>query len=59
MIIEYSKSKPNKETFQIKPIKKLIRKYVGLAYLDVFPYPFDMDALAMLKTFENNPIYNS
>tara|TARA_R100000664_G_scaffold5382_1_gene10261 strand:+ start:402 stop:860 length:459 start_codon:yes stop_codon:yes gene_type:complete len=56
MIIKYAKSKPNKETFQIPPIKKLMRKYVGLAYLDVFPYPFDMDALAMLKTFENNSI---
>jgi hypothetical protein len=53
MIIEYSKSKPNKETFQIKPIKKLIRKYVGLAYLDVFPYPFDLDALTLLGSCES------
>lgn len=56
MIINYARSKPNKETFQIPPIKKLLRKYVGFAYLDVFPYPFDMDALAMLQTFESNSV---
>ena len=56
MIIKYARSKPNKETFQIPPIKKLMKKYVGFAYLDVFPYPFNMDALAMLKTFDDNSV---
>jgi len=56
MFIHYARSKPNKETYQIPPIKKLMRKYVGLAYLDVFPYPFDMDALVMLKTFGSNSV---
>lgn len=44
---------PNKETFQISPIQKVLRKYVGLAYLDVFPYPFNLDALTLLKNFED------
>ncbi len=48
MNLIYRKAPPNKETFQIKPIKKLIKKYVGLAYLDAFPFPFDLDALTLL-----------
>jgi len=53
MITTYRKAPPNKETFQIKPIKKLIKKYVGLAFLDAFPYPYNLDALSLLATFKN------
>ena len=44
---------PNKRTFQINPIKNLIRAYKreGI-WADPFPYPFKQEALQYLSTFE-------
>lgn len=46
---------PNKRTFQIKPIKQLIKKYTPAAanILDLFSYPFDIDALEKCKLWPN------
>ena len=49
---------PNKQTFQIKPIKRLIeretREYNTI--LDLFPYPFERDALEVAKETPDNSI---
>ena len=47
---------PNKRTFQIKPIKELIKKEVRSYddWLDPFPYPYKRDALEELANWENN-----
>lgn len=47
---------PNHKTFEIKPIKQLILKELGDSYTDVFPHPYDRDALEMLKEKESNSI---
>jgi tRNA G10 N-methylase Trm11 len=46
---------PNKLTFTIKPIKKLLQKYgYNKSWCDPFPYPFKVDALEYLKTLNSN-----
>ena len=42
---------PNKKTFQIKPIKNLIERETRncKVILDLFPYPFERDALEVAK----------
>ena len=41
---------PNKRTFQIKPIKRLLAKYIcNGKWVDPFPYPFKVDALQTMK----------
>lgn len=49
---------PNKRTFQIKPIKKLIdeEKPYRCEWLDPFPYPYIDDALEHLKPIESDSI---
>lgn len=47
---------PNHKTFEIKPIKQLILEELGESYTDVFPHPYDRDALQMLKEKESNSI---
>lgn len=47
---------PNHKTFQIKPIKELIKKELGDNYTDVFPHPYDRDALELLKTIPDESI---
>ena len=40
----------NKNTFQIKPIAKLLKEETSGTVLDPFPYPYSTDALEFLKT---------
>ena len=56
MIIERVWAMPNHKTFEIKPIKQLILEELGQSYTDVFPHPYDRDALQMLKEKESNSI---
>jgi len=44
---------PNKNTFQIPPIKNLIEGYKEGLILDPFPFPYKEDALDYLNRFEN------
>jgi len=44
---------PNKETFQIKPIKELISLYNTFDFIDPFPYPYKKDAMKYLTQFHN------
>ena len=52
-------AQPNKQTFIIKPIQELIKKYKqGVAssfgeIVEPFPYPFKKDALEYLKGLDN------
>ena len=48
----------NHKTFDIKPIKKLISDELGSSYTDVFPHPYDRDALEMMKELESNSVKN-
>jgi len=45
---------PNKRTFQIKPIARLIEKYKVRNWLDPFPYPYAVDALEYLNQYSDN-----
>lgn len=57
MIISRVWAMPNKRTFQIKPIKELIKDEVGAEkWLDLFPYPFKEDALKVLFTIEDGSL---
>lgn len=47
---------PNHRTFQIKPIKELLREHLGEDFIDPFPFPFEKDALSYLKSFENESV---
>ena len=40
---------PNKHTFSIKPIKKLLKQEVKEPILDLFPYPYQRDALESIR----------
>ncbi len=40
---------PNKQTFTIKPIAKLLKQEVNQPCIDPFPYPFERDALEYLR----------
>jgi len=40
---------PDKETFQIKPIKELLLKYNKGIILDLFPFPFKEDCFKVLE----------
>ena len=49
---------PNHKTFEIKPIKELIeQERIAGAYLDLFPYPYERDALQYLKELPDNSIW--
>ncbi len=56
---------PNKRTFNIKPIRKLIEKHSYMAnwhscmintWIDPFPYPYKRDALEYLSEFKDNSV---
>jgi len=48
---------PNKRTFQIKPIKRLIeREKCNGVWIDLFPYPFKRDALEHLLELDDSSI---
>ncbi len=47
---------PNHKTFEIKPIKRLIRDELSTEYTDPFPHPYDRDALQMLKDTPNGSV---
>lgn len=48
---------PNKRTFQIKPIKRLLAKYIcNGKWVDPFPYPFKVDALVMMKEIPDGSV---
>ena len=59
MKIERAWAMPNKHTFTIKPIKRLIeretRGYKNT--IDLFPYPFEKDALEHAKDLPDNSVY--
>ena len=58
MKIERDWSMPNKRTFQIKPIRRLLEQENALHYQDPFPYVESrlefVDALSYLSTFPDN-----
>jgi len=47
---------PNKRTFGIKPINKLIGDYTFGEWVDPFPYPFVKDAIEYLKEFVDGSV---
>ena len=49
---------PNSRTFQIKPIKKILNDELQNDFFDPFPYPFETDALKLLKNQKRNSIKN-
>lgn len=58
MIMSRKWAMPNPRTFQIKPIKDLIKKYTNpqLIIIDPFPYPYEKDALDYLSEFGNETV---
>lgn len=56
MIINRVWAMPNKNTFSILPIKRIIDKYKNGDWLDPFPYPYKEDALIFLKKYKNNVV---
>ena len=58
MKLERLTALPNKRTFTIKPIKEFRDKWkIPGKSLDLFPYPFERDALEVLKETEDNSIF--
>ncbi len=48
---------PNHKTFEIKPIKELINKErIPGEFIDLFPYPYQKDALEYIKTIKDESI---
>jgi len=45
---------PNKRTFQIKPIARLLKEEANGIILDPFPYPYNQDALEILRKLADN-----
>ena len=56
MKIERIWAMPNKQTFQIKPIKELIFEELNNDYIDPFPYPYKKDAMEYLSEFQNESV---
>ncbi len=56
MKIERKWAMPNKRTFEIKPIKELIKKHKnnGDLILDPFPFEYKIDATDFMKKLEDN-----
>lgn len=58
MLCERVFAMPNHKTFEIKPIKELINKErIAGEFLDLFPYPYDKDALELAKSIKDNSIW--
>lgn len=53
ILVERTWAMPNKRTFQIPPIKKLIEEEIGSVYLDPFPFEYSKDATDYLR--DNKP----
>ena len=47
---------PNHKTFEMSPVKKLIKEELDNEYVDPFPHPFKQDAIEYLKSFKNNSV---
>jgi hypothetical protein len=47
---------PNKKTFTIKPIEKLLQEETRGKVLDPFPFPFQTDALELMRKTETESI---
>ena len=58
MKIERVWAMPNKRTFDIPPIRKLLDEELGRDFVDPFPYPFKHDAIKYLNTFEAQSVDN-
>ena len=58
MEIERRWAMPNKRTFDIKPIRKLIehQKAFVSEFIDPFPYPYKKDALEYLSEFKDGSV---
>jgi len=59
MEIERRWAMPNKRTFDINPIRKLIERHsitVGDNWIDPFPYPYKKDALEYLSEFKDGSV---
>ena len=58
MEIERKWAMPDKRTFDIKPIRKLIeRHHISVTeWIDPFPYPYKKDALEYLSEFKDNSV---
>ena len=52
MIIERVWAMPNKRTFTIEPIRKLIEEEIGDEYIDPFPFEYKEDATDYLQKVE-------
>ena len=47
---------PNHKTFTIKPIKQLLEQEFDRCYYDLFPYPYDTDALERIKSLRDESL---
>lgn len=56
IIIERVWAMPNHKTFEINPIKELIKKELGDNYTDVFTHPYDRDALEKLREIKTESV---
>lgn len=56
MKIKRAVAPANARTFQIKPVKSFIKRYIGLAYVDPFPYPYAADALQLMGSFADHSV---
>ena len=56
MKIERHWCMPNHKTFEMSPVKKLIKEELDNEYVDPFPHPFKQDAIEYLKSFKNNSV---
>ena len=59
--LQYAWAMPNKRTFTIKPIAKLLKKYCGPVpgfshAVDPFQFPYKYDALVYLQTMKNESV---
>ena len=59
MLIERAWAMPNGRPYQIKPIADLIKKEIGMRFLDVFPFGRQIEVLANLKTIADGNIDNA
>jgi hypothetical protein len=56
MIIHREWAMPNKNTFQILPIKALIGNRAYGVIIDPFPHPYKIDAISYLSTIKSNSV---
>lgn len=47
---------PNKQPYKIPFVKKLFKKYVNGIRLDLFPYPYQKDALENIQSYRNDSL---